>query len=369
MRNGTSLWTSLPNASPCEWDRPHEAQTLQFHSSRDTGRVQPPTVTAAASFPSRTACRNARTGRRRGIHIRRRNGTFRNRGRDGQVLGRTSVGGKPRTSHEDPFGNIIRMTGTGTIARDNPFRFSTKRTDDTTDLVLYEYRAYSPSLGRWPSRDPIGERGGVNLYGFVQNDSVSGTDALGQDYGWPVVPPPGYPPTLPPEIPAVEIPPGIPATRYFWNAPSCDNGLQTDFIQVSLGTFDPRYWNPFVDDGTHGPTSSSADFLPFYPLGAGSYFEDSPGDSYPFPSPLMLGAEFIVCRVCYERCCGHSGSGMRSIVKYGPCVRYRAGWFGDADLGGPSYSRLEAPPSIFMDTLRKFYPNAASGNCFGSLGK
>jgi RHS repeat-associated protein len=59
------------------------------------------------------------------------------------------------------------MTGTGTIAKDNPFRFSTKRTDDNTDLVLYEYRSYSPSLGRWVSRDPIGEHGGPNLCGFL----------------------------------------------------------------------------------------------------------------------------------------------------------------------------------------------------------
>lgn len=27
-------------------------------------------------------------------------------------------------------------------------------------------------VGLWPSRDPIGERGGVNLYGFVGNDGV-----------------------------------------------------------------------------------------------------------------------------------------------------------------------------------------------------
>jgi len=33
--------------------------------------------------------------------------------------------------------------------------------------------------GRWPSRDPIGERGGVNLYGFVRNDSLRLTDLLG----------------------------------------------------------------------------------------------------------------------------------------------------------------------------------------------
>jgi RHS repeat-associated protein len=55
------------------------------------------------------------------------------------------------------------------MAQENPFRFSTKRTDNTTDFVLYEYRFYNPAMGRWLSRDPIGERGGENLYEFVRN--------------------------------------------------------------------------------------------------------------------------------------------------------------------------------------------------------
>ncbi|MCS7090622.1 MAG: RHS repeat-associated core domain-containing protein [Limisphaera sp.] len=76
-----------------------------------------------------------------------------------------------------PFGEPIRVSGPA--ARANPFRFSTKRTGDTTDLVLYEYRAYSPSLGRWLSRDPIGERGGKNLYAFVANDPRNHVDVLG----------------------------------------------------------------------------------------------------------------------------------------------------------------------------------------------
>jgi hypothetical protein len=33
--------------------------------------------------------------------------------------------------------------------------------------------------GRWPSRDPIEEDGGVNLYGFVGNDGVNKWDILG----------------------------------------------------------------------------------------------------------------------------------------------------------------------------------------------
>jgi RHS repeat-associated protein len=35
--------------------------------------------------------------------------------------------------------------------------------------MFYGYRYYDPSTGRWPSRDPIGEKGGVNLYGMVGN--------------------------------------------------------------------------------------------------------------------------------------------------------------------------------------------------------
>jgi len=43
----------------------------------------------------------------------------------------------------------------------------------------YLYRYYDPVTGRWPSRDPIEEEGGVNLYGFVGNDGVNSWDYLG----------------------------------------------------------------------------------------------------------------------------------------------------------------------------------------------
>lgn len=38
---------------------------------------------------------------------------------------------------------------------------------------------YDPVTGRWPSRDPIGEEGGVNLYGFIGNDVMCRWDFLG----------------------------------------------------------------------------------------------------------------------------------------------------------------------------------------------
>ncbi len=46
-------------------------------------------------------------------------------------------------------------------------------------MNYYGYRYYDPETGRWPSRDPIGESGGVNLYAFVGNDGVNQVDVLG----------------------------------------------------------------------------------------------------------------------------------------------------------------------------------------------
>ncbi|WP_425485742.1 RHS repeat domain-containing protein [Limisphaera ngatamarikiensis] len=79
-----------------------------------------------------------------------------------------------------PFGEPLRLTGPA--AGSNQFRFSTKRTEDGTGLVLYEYRAYSPALGRWLSRNPIEERGGLHLYAFVRGDPIGRIDPLGLEW-------------------------------------------------------------------------------------------------------------------------------------------------------------------------------------------
>ena len=60
-------------------------------------------------------------------------------------------------------------------------RHSTGQLADHKMWVIhyYGYRYYEPGTGRWPSRDPIGEEGGVNLYGFVDNHALSEHDFLG----------------------------------------------------------------------------------------------------------------------------------------------------------------------------------------------
>ena len=76
-----------------------------------------------------------------------------------------------------PFGEVIRATGP--MARANPFRFSTDYYDDESDIIMYPRRPYSPSTGRFLTRDPIGENGGVNLYDLVANNPVNENDPLG----------------------------------------------------------------------------------------------------------------------------------------------------------------------------------------------
>jgi RHS repeat-associated protein len=77
----------------------------------------------------------------------------------------------------DPFGRTTLASGTK--AGDFAHRFSTKPLDTATGLYYYGHRHYDSAAGRWLSRDTIEERGGVNLYGFVGNDSVGNADRLG----------------------------------------------------------------------------------------------------------------------------------------------------------------------------------------------
>jgi RHS repeat-associated protein len=85
-----------------------------------------------------------------------------------------------------PFGEPLRATGP--MAQANPHRFSSKFADTETGLLYYGYRYYSPGMGRWLNRDPIGEMGGLNLFGFVGNDPVNKIDVLGlHPLVWPIV--------------------------------------------------------------------------------------------------------------------------------------------------------------------------------------
>jgi len=96
------------------------------------------------------------------------------------VLADGSTGAAQAIYEYGPFGELLRLSGAW--SRTNPLRFSTKYQDDESDMSYYGYRFYNSSLGRWLSRDPIEERGGANLCGFVGNAPTVRTDGLGLEF-------------------------------------------------------------------------------------------------------------------------------------------------------------------------------------------
>ena len=97
---------------------------------------------------------------------------------NGNVTDLVDLTGAVRGHYEyAPFGGLTTMAGD--LAASNPFRFSTKRQDESTGLLGYGYRDLDTVWGRWASRDPIGEKGGINLYGALLNSPVNYVDAYG----------------------------------------------------------------------------------------------------------------------------------------------------------------------------------------------
>ncbi|MBE7537134.1 MAG: RHS repeat-associated core domain-containing protein [Opitutaceae bacterium] len=82
-----------------------------------------------------------------------------------------------------PFGEMLRDEVLDNAVSTYAFKFSTKWRDAETGWSYYGRRHYDARNGRFIGRDPIGEKGGINLYGFTGNNGVSRWDTLGQAYG------------------------------------------------------------------------------------------------------------------------------------------------------------------------------------------
>jgi RHS repeat-associated protein len=81
----------------------------------------------------------------------------------------------------DPYGDRTKLSGTA----DADIGYTGHYQDVSGSLVAAPFRCYDPKLGRWLSPDPIGEEGGINLYGYVGNGPTTLIDPLGQDAALP----------------------------------------------------------------------------------------------------------------------------------------------------------------------------------------
>jgi RHS repeat-associated protein len=75
----------------------------------------------------------------------------------------------------DLNGKVTRLQGSLT----SDFQYAGYYFHTTSGLSMAVYRAYSSVLGRWFSRDPIEESGGLNQYAYVLNQPIRRSDPLG----------------------------------------------------------------------------------------------------------------------------------------------------------------------------------------------
>ena len=95
-----------------------------------------------------------------------------------------SSGGVQERFSYDAFGPVRFLNGSfGTAFSASShgwtFLFHAEFRDEESGLYNYGYRYYHSTLGRWISRDPLEEIGGLNLYKMIHNNPENGLDKFG----------------------------------------------------------------------------------------------------------------------------------------------------------------------------------------------
>ncbi|MBQ0752639.1 MAG: thrombospondin type 3 repeat-containing protein [Gammaproteobacteria bacterium] len=81
-----------------------------------------------------------------------------------------------KTITYDSYGNVISDSNPAFTI---PFGYAGGLKDSDTGLIRFGFRDYDPAIGRWTARDPIGLKGGLNVYGYVLGNPINAVDVNG----------------------------------------------------------------------------------------------------------------------------------------------------------------------------------------------
>jgi len=110
----------------------------------------------------------------------------------GNVLALAGVNGDFQRRTFDPWGNPLVRDASGSLRAATlnerradydalPLAWASQEVDPDTGLTHYHFREYSPSLGGWLTRDPIGLAGGyLNLRSYLGNRPTDALDVWGE---------------------------------------------------------------------------------------------------------------------------------------------------------------------------------------------
>jgi RHS repeat-associated protein len=105
-----------------------------------------------------------------------------------------------------PFGSTSYQAVASATDVPKRYRFTGKERDEENGLYYMSARYYAPWLGRWTACDPIGIKGGIDLYVYTRDNPVGFSDATGNQPKPETTNPPRPASSPPPSDQAVNTP-------------------------------------------------------------------------------------------------------------------------------------------------------------------
>lgn len=91
-----------------------------------------------------------------------------------------------------PYGSTAYQAVRSQTETPKRYRYTGKERDEESGLYYHGARYYAPWLGRWLACDPVGPRGGMNLYCYVNASPTRLVDVTGTAPEFPSIPATGY---------------------------------------------------------------------------------------------------------------------------------------------------------------------------------